>query len=313
MTIVIADALPPSTTVHALSEPFAARYPKTIHWFNARAAHVEHWSVAEHGCTPIEGWQLTQMGFKPAHDSTVGAGLAPWLARTLTGSAPPQKTPVWIATLCSTVISQERATALPLSLLNVSSAEIDALSQTVAPLMTNAGDGIELVALDDGVWQVSGPLPVCARTITPMALMGQDLGDWWPMGDHWRAWRKRVNEIQMAWHDHPVNLARERQGLPAVNSIWLFGGAAPFEVNDAAGLTMSDTLARLALEADWARWLDAWAEVEPLLLSADPDETVVLSGPDCLVHLTHAPARWWGNLFANKQKHAWRDWWINRK
>lgn len=313
MTIVIADALPPVTSAPALSEPFASRYPKTIHWFNARAAEVEHWPLAQHGCTPIEGWQLRQIGFEAKAGLTTGAGLAPWLARTLTGQTSQDERAVWLATLCSTVISQERATALPLSLLNVTSAEIEALSQAIDPLLVDAGDGIAMHALDDGVWQVHGPLPSTGRTITPMALMGQDLGDWWPTGDDWRAWRKRVNEIQMAWHDHPVNLERERQGLPAINSVWLFGGAPPFEPVSADGVSVTDTLAGPALQGDWSAWLDAWQDIESSLLASDPAQPVVLTGPDCLVRLTNAPSRWWGNLFANKQKNVWRDWWINRK
>ena len=313
MTIVIADALPPADTAQALSEPFSHRYPKTIHWFNARAAQCQPWPIARHGCTPIEGWQLTELGFTPEPEGMMGAGLAPWLAHQLQTPTMGENDAVWVATLCSTVISQERATAVPLSLLHVTSAEIEALSQTAAPLFAQAGDGIELVALDDGIWQVTGPMPANTPTITPLALMGQDLGDWWPTGDAWRAWRKRLNEIQMAWHDHPVNVERERQGLPAINSLWLFGGGKPFVPAKHTDSTVHDTLAAPTLQGDWAAWLEAWAEIEPVLLGAEPNKPVVLTGPDCLVHLTNAPKRWWGNLFANKHKNAWRDWWINRK
>ena len=312
MTLVIADALPPAPTAHALGEAFASRYPNTVDWFNARSASFEHWPIREHGCTPIEGWQLMQLGFQPPSGLAVGAGLAPWLARTLGAASPKQPAPVWIATLCSTIISQERATAVPLSLLNVQSAEMAALAETAKPLLADAGDGIELVPLDDGIWQVTGPLPEAARTITPMALMGQDLGDWWPTGDAWRAWRKRLNEIQMAWHDHPVNQARERQGQPALNGLWLFGGGLPFEPTPRPDLRVNDQLGPSATEGDWSAWLDAWADIEQLLLAGEPDETVVLTGPDCLVHLTNAPTRWWRSLLNNKQKDTWRQWWINR-
>jgi hypothetical protein len=33
-----------------------------------------------------------------------------------------------------------------------------------------------------------------------------------------------LTEIQMAWHTHPVNEARESRGEPTVNSVWLHGG-----------------------------------------------------------------------------------------
>jgi hypothetical protein len=34
-------------------------------------------------------------------------------------------------------------------------------------------------------------------------------------------WMKLQNEVQMAWFEHPVNLARAECGLPTANSIWL--------------------------------------------------------------------------------------------
>src|SRR3546814_1649888 len=33
-------------------------------------------------------------------------------------------------------------------------------------------------------------------------------------------------ELQMLWFDHPVNQARTENGLPAINSLWVFGGAS---------------------------------------------------------------------------------------
>jgi hypothetical protein len=38
-----------------------------------------------------------------------------------------------------------------------------------------------------------------------------------------KKWRQMQNEIQMIWHDHPVNLARDERGELPVNSVWLHG------------------------------------------------------------------------------------------
>jgi len=45
-----------------------------------------------------------------------------------------------------------------------------------------------------------------------------------PAGTDSGYWRRVLNEIQMALHEHPVNLERESRGLPAFNSVWLWGG-----------------------------------------------------------------------------------------
>jgi hypothetical protein len=91
-----------------------------------------------------------------------------------------------------------------------------------------------------------------------------------------------ANEIQMALHEHPVNEARERRGVPSVNAIWLWGGgrfarpaARPFprvRTRDplAAGLALGSGAAVFPLADDGAQWLrGAGGEgVELILLDA---------------------------------------------
>jgi hypothetical protein len=52
--------------------------------------------------------------------------------------------------------------------------------------------------------------------------------DWWLPKDTVvpglaKRWRKIQNEIQMRWHIHPINEALETQGLPRINSVWVYG------------------------------------------------------------------------------------------
>lgn len=64
---------------------------------------------------------------------------------------------------------------------------------------------------------VTTPLPaVIARPISAALPRGADGG----------AWRRILNEIQMLLFEHPVNTAREARGLPAVNSVWPWGGGS---------------------------------------------------------------------------------------
>lgn len=36
-------------------------------------------------------------------------------------------------------------------------------------------------------------------------------------------WQRLLTEIQMIWHQHPVNLARQARGVPVINSLWCWG------------------------------------------------------------------------------------------
>ena len=311
MKLVIPHALPPQSTAHALVEPFASRYPKLTHLLNAKQANAQSWPVSQHGCTPDEGLRLQALGWEAKGSLPIGAALAAVHAGVASGDEP-----VWVAQLCATIISQERATALPLALIQASTEDIDALEKTASPLFASDGDGIDIEPIGQGLWRVHAALPTSQRTISPLALMGEDLGDWWPTDDAWRAWRKRVNEIQMAWHDHPVNRAREHRGLPAINSVWLYGGANGFEPTQARRQDLEhmwlEQLSDAARRGDWARWLDAWAAVQAALLAAGPDDEIVLTGENRLVRLQNAPKRWWQNLFAQTKQDSWRSWWLNQ-
>ncbi|MET0962461.1 MAG: hypothetical protein ABWY05_06520 [Noviherbaspirillum sp.] len=155
------------------------------------------------------------------------------------------------------------------------------------------------------------------QTSTMDAACGHNIDIWMPKGQGERDWRKLQNEIQMAWHAHPVNEARAECGAKPVNSVWLWGGGEagaampasdyshawglsgwagalmPAAQADAAaiaaaaprrGLLMIDTLSAPALAGDWALWLDAWHALEaewlaPLLaaLQAGKLDTLTLS------------------------------------
>ena len=62
----------------------------------------------------------------------------------------------------------------------------------------------------------------------PEQVLGAYIDTALPQGEAGRATRRWLNELQMALHDHPLNLARRDRGLPEVNSLWLHGdGVAP--------------------------------------------------------------------------------------
>ncbi|NGZ84686.1 hypothetical protein GW587_10490 [Duganella sp. SAP-35] len=80
-----------------------------------------------------------------------------------------------------------------------------------------------------GLWFVRADDWTGLSTATPDAAATQNLSDWMPEGEHARDYRKLQNEIQMLWHEHPINVARQERGLQPVNSFWMWGGshAAP--------------------------------------------------------------------------------------
>jgi hypothetical protein len=84
--------------------------------------------------------------------------------------------------------------------------------------------GWELVAPQPQRWYLSLPQPPALRTLPPDRVAGQDIDPCLPHGVDAAHWHARLNEIQMLFHSHPVNVAREQRGAPSLNSIWPWGG-----------------------------------------------------------------------------------------
>lgn len=84
-------------------------------------------------------------------------------------------------------------------------------------------------------------------------------------GEYRPDWQARVNEMQMLLHSSEVNLQRAREGLPAVNSVWAWGGGRlPIAANtDINGLYCDDAL---------GRGLAHWAGIDCEGVSADAGE-----------------------------------------
>ena len=62
------------------------------------------------------------------------------------------------------------------------------------------------------------------RTHDPDALVGEDIRPFLPHGAQRAAWHRLMNEVQMQLHDSPVNRERAARSVPAVNSLWFWGG-----------------------------------------------------------------------------------------
>ncbi|HXA46862.1 MAG TPA: hypothetical protein VNW52_04475 [Burkholderiaceae bacterium] len=166
-----------------------------------------------------------------------------------------------------------------------------ALFESVLPSFAEAGK--TLCYGNAATWFVRADDWCNLQTATPDAACGHNVDIWMPKGDGERAWRKLQNEVQMTWHEHAVNDARAEQGLPPINSLWLWAGAdasqsvvdptfahtgqsAVFGGIDASGnnlaslLEMSPQLHFLvlgdlceaALAEDWAVWLERMHALE---------------------------------------------------
>jgi len=93
-------------------------------------------------------------------------------------------------------------------------------------------------------WLCRCPDDLDCRAVEPALAVGANLRELMPSGrdaSRVRAWE---NEAQMVLHEHPVNARRSACGLPAVNSVWLWGFGA-------AGDSRSEPEGTLLTDDDW--------------------------------------------------------------
>jgi len=158
--------------------------------------------------------------------------------------------------------------------------------------------GHTLVYGDADTWFLRADDWTGFKTASPDTVVGMDLTDFMPKHVEARPMRRLQNEVQMAWHAHPVNAAREARRLAVVNAFWLWGagsatatparplatwrapgwlaalGQARPEARDLLatlatpdGIAVAGNLAEAALAADWGVWLQEMHYLERALFA----------------------------------------------
>ena len=66
--------------------------------------------------------------------------------------------------------------------------------------------------------------PISTSSVPSYVVDQQDPGEYLPAGEHTVSHRNILSEIEMALHEHEVNVRRIEEGDQPVNSLWLWGG-----------------------------------------------------------------------------------------
>ncbi|MGH8282904.1 MAG: hypothetical protein ACRESE_03570 [Gammaproteobacteria bacterium] len=111
---------------------------------------------------------------------------------------------------------------LPLSVMQVQMAEAAGLAAAFNRIY--AVDGYWLETPQAGRWYLHYPDSLTCATLETAKVAGHAVFDFMPSGEDGPRLRQLINEIQMLFFEHPVNLARGAAGKPAINSLWLWGG-----------------------------------------------------------------------------------------
>lgn len=300
MHLLIPGALPLSNVAKDLLPQVEQHCPALVERLKTLVATVQELAPEHTGCTPFEAIRLQQLGYTPPAGANLGTGLAALHA----GVKNPSET-VWLAELSAISVGREGATIAHPASFEITTDEADALFDAVSGLW--ADRAISALPLNNRQWRIWLDPSASARSLTPAAMAEMRLSDWWPQEDSLREWRRLLNEIQMVWHDHPVNLARAERGEMPINSLWLFGGAQGWSSTQALSATY-EGLHTPYLQGDWAAWIAALPALSEHLGTLERNTSLTLTGQQRAVVLTPARKRWWHALLAPRPQ-LWNTWW----
>lgn len=301
MEILIPGALPPAPIAPELIQYVESNCPELVARFNFLHPQVLSLHPDQTGCTPFEAIELQRKGFQVQNQSNLGAGLGPLRAGVQRADEQ-----VWIAELTSVAIATEGPSLLEPEALFLTQHESDALYDSVAHLW--ADRPISVLPLNAARWRIWLPNQPVIQSASPKAIAGMALADWWPQHESLREWRKLLNEIQMVWHDHPVNEARAAQGLPLVNSLWLYGGAQGWKPESANDIVIFEDLLPSHTRSDWGTWINTLPALSAFIAEKPQDAILTLLGQQHGIKLAPASRSWWRDLWPAK-KHNWKSWW----
>lgn len=310
MRIVIPGALPPFPVAAELAKLLPQRAPRLHAWLQTASAQLTAFDPIDAGCTAFEAWQLERSGFLPKPGQVLSAGLGPLLA----GTDSQDSQPVWLAELVHLALGTDQASLLDPQQMDLRNEESEALLASARPWIDEAGFKVEpLCAQRWRLFPPEGLSPVCA---SPALVAGQRLNAWWNQDLASRPWRRLLNDIQMAWHEHPVNEARMARGVAPVNALWLYGGAQAWPQPTPSADEVLTHLDQACRQEDWAAWLDALAELDATSIKAlcGPDglpvqaTELLLLGRERRATLTLKPRRGWLGWLPTRTKN-WSLWW----
>lgn len=223
--------------------------------------------------------------FSPPHERALARlqglpvvdGGIPWAAqRALAlGLQGAMALPWGFVTLCHGVLGTGSMTLTNPDELLVSEAESRQLLADMQPYFADDGFTLHYMADLPSTWLVSAEalsnVHVQAASLDRVLSTGAgyDMAHWQVRGVQGKSQnastlRRLQNEMQMLLYAHPLNDARKRYSLDAINSIWLHGTGALVSSyqKPSTHVTMPRSLADAAFREDWEVWASAWQQLD---------------------------------------------------
>ncbi|WP_290641339.1 hypothetical protein [Aquabacterium sp.] len=165
------------------------------------------------------------------------------------------------------LMGRDHLTLLDPATLGLSETESRTVFEAIRPLFEE--DGWTLLWGSAQRWYAAHPSLAGLPTASLDRVIGRNPDLWLTDHAEARMVRRLQSEVQMLLYQHPVNDAREAQGLATVNSFWLSGcGTPPARTRQPDEVMLVNDLRAPMLADDMPAWLEAWAHLDATVLKS---------------------------------------------
>jgi hypothetical protein len=239
-SIVLGGALVPPPVAADVAR--AAQAPRLAHRLRRARLHEQPADSAEQGEASHLAWIARAFGVQG--DALVTAPYA-WKAL---GQSNAQGETIWFCDPVHFEIARDHIVLHRLDHAPLDGAEAAALAAPAAAVALAHGGRLARAC---GSWFVALPATWAIEAHALAAVDGRSIEDRLPFGADAARWRRLLTEIQMEWHEHPVNLARAAREVPVANGLWLHGGGT------ARPLPRARFARAISRDAGWLGWAAA--------------------------------------------------------
>ncbi len=249
---------------------------------------------------PVARDEGTAATLSPPHERALAAargwhaadGTLPFAARSAVGDGLVAGDVPWgLVTPAHWQLGRDHATMIDPVQLHLGETDSRALFAAVRALFVSEGFVASWGAPER--WYIGRPELQGFATASLDRVIGRNVDGWLgetrsPMG---RLVRRLQSEVQLVFHEHPVNESREARGEAAVNSFWL-SGCGHAQASGATQEPVVDNSLRAPLLAgDWAAWAEAWYAIDagPLAREGEGIDALTLCGERSAARFAKTP------------------------
>ncbi|AFZ82755.1 hypothetical protein [Candidatus Kinetoplastidibacterium crithidiae] len=289
MLIVIPGFFPPNEFNININSIIKKETPYIFKWLkNASINYIDD-QLLNYGCTAFEAWQIKNNGFVPDNNQTISSALGP----LFTNFEKQDNYPIWLLELVNIEINTSGVSLSNPYNINLAHSESLCLLNSIKYILNDYPFKIEYIAPQR--WRIFLPDSFHQLSLSPYFIFEKKINVFSNCKIEILQLRKLLNDVQMFFHNHEINIYRESRGLKPINFLWLYGGAKYWNPKQQKPDILFTKLYEASISLNYDMWIYELKNLEYLFktlsknnkLPKNSTNLVLLGHEKCNEYLIH--------------------------